>query len=123
MLRGRRVFMPVASSVLAHRPAALAVPTALAAGAQQRQMTDKILFGTVSSLMTCSTTLLLFHLLVAPVGPTVAAATAATAAASGALCIIDGGESAGTGFGSVVGVFIGVMGGYYAKSQQEPWRK
>ncbi|GET90603.1 hypothetical protein, conserved [Leishmania tarentolae] len=88
-----------------------------------RRFTDKVLIGSCSSLLTCSTTTGLFHLLVTPVSPSVAVATLATAAASGALCVVDGGSLNGTTFGAVVGIFIGAMGGFYAKSQKEPWRK
>ncbi|CAJ1031399.1 hypothetical protein Q4I32_005815 [Leishmania shawi] len=89
----------------------------------RRRFTDKVLIGSCSSLFTCSTTTGLFHLLVTPVSPSVALATLATAAASGALCVVDGGSLNGTTFGAVVGIFIGAMGGFYAKSQKEPWRK
>ncbi|KAG5496484.1 hypothetical protein JIQ42_03310 [Leishmania sp. Namibia] len=88
-----------------------------------RRFTDKVLIGSCSSLFTCSTTTGLFHLLVTPVSPSVALATLATAAASGALCVVDGGSLNGTTFGAVVGIFVGAMGGFYAKSQKEPWRK
>ncbi|CAG9578126.1 conserved hypothetical protein [Leishmania major strain Friedlin] len=88
-----------------------------------RRFTDKVLIGSCSSFLTCSTTTGLFHLLVTPISPSVALATLATAAASGALCVVDGGSLNGTTFGAVVGIFIGAMGGFYAKSQKEPWRK
>ncbi|CBZ28698.1 conserved hypothetical protein [Leishmania mexicana MHOM/GT/2001/U1103] len=88
-----------------------------------RRFTDKVLIGSCSSLFTCSTTTGLFHLLVTPISPSVALATLATAAASGALCVVDGGSLNGTTFGAVVGIFVGAMGGFYAKSQKEPWRK
>ena len=88
-----------------------------------RQFTDKLLIGAISSCLTCSTTLGLFHLLVTPVTPSIAAATVATATATGACVVIDGGSQGGSSFGAVAGVFVGAMGGFYAKSQKEPWRK
>lgn len=89
-----------------------------------RRFTDKVLIGSFSAFLTSATTMSLFHLIVTPVSPTIGITTVATATASGALCVIDGGkESAGTSFGAVVGVFIGAMGGYYSKTQKEPWRK
>lgn len=89
----------------------------------RRAFTDRLLIGSCASFLTSVTTLSLFHLIVTPVNSSIALATIATATASGALCIIDGGSEGGTSFGAVVGVFIGAMGGFYAKSQKEPWRK
>ncbi|KAG5498530.1 hypothetical protein JKF63_02816 [Porcisia hertigi] len=91
--------------------------------ASSRRFTDKVLIGSCSSLLTCSTTIGLFHLLVTPVSLSIAAATLATATASGALCVVDGGNVNSTTFGAVVGIFIGAVGGFYAKSEKEPWRK
>ncbi|KPA82984.1 hypothetical protein ABB37_02724 [Leptomonas pyrrhocoris] len=88
-----------------------------------RHFTDKVFIGSCSAFLTCATTLSLFHLLVTPLSASIGAATMATATASGACCVIDGGSEGGTSFGAVVGVFIGAMGGFYAKSQKEPWRK
>jgi hypothetical protein len=88
-----------------------------------RQFTDKLLIGSCSAFLTCATTLGLFHLLVSPLSQMTTAATLATAVASGASCVIDGSSEGGTSFGAVVGVFVGAVGGFYAKSQNEPWRK
>lgn len=88
-----------------------------------RLYTDKILIGSCSAGLTCTTTLVLSHLLMTPLTPSIFAITVATAAASGACCVIDGGQEGGTTFGAVMGIFIGAIGSYYAKSKNEPWRK
>ncbi|CCW61768.1 unnamed protein product [Phytomonas sp. EM1] len=89
----------------------------------QRCIADKILIGSCSSFLTSFSTLGLFHLLVVPLSSTIAMATLATATATGALCVIDGGSQDGTTFGAIVGIFIGGLGGFYAKSKNEPWKK
>ncbi|KAH9579867.1 hypothetical protein LSM04_003288 [Trypanosoma melophagium] len=90
----------------------------------KRRFTDKIVVGSFAALSTSVTILGIFHLLVTPVSSTIAAATLSAAAVSGALVVFEGGKNeGGTTFGAVLGVFFGVMGGYYAKSSKEPWRK
>ncbi|EPY28334.1 hypothetical protein STCU_05183 [Strigomonas culicis] len=99
----------------------VAAPTMLTA---RRHFTDKLVVGASAATLTCTSTLGVFHLIVTPVSASIAIATIGCAAASGAAVIIDGGkESSGSTFGAVVGAFIGAMGGFYAKSQSEPWRK
>lgn len=88
-----------------------------------RPFTDKMLIGSCSGVLTSTTTIGLFHLLVTPVSATIAASTIATAGVAGMMSVIDGGKSGGTTMGALFGVIIGVMGGAYAKSQKEPWRK
>lgn len=94
-----------------------------ALAASTRCYTDRVLIGCCSAVLTSTTTIGLYHLIVTPVSLTIGLATVATAAASGALCVIDGGSSGGTSFGAVVGIVFGALGGSYAKSQKEPWRK
>ncbi|RNF26162.1 uncharacterized protein Tco025E_01562 [Trypanosoma conorhini] len=90
----------------------------------RRQFTDKVVVGSCAALSTSVTILGIFHLIVTPVSPTIAAATLSAAAVSGALVVFEGGSNeGGTTFGAVLGVFFGAMGGYYAKSSKEPWRK
>ncbi|AAZ11723.1 uncharacterized protein TEOVI_000542900 [Trypanosoma equiperdum] len=90
----------------------------------QRRFTDKVVLGTCSALSTSTTILAIFHLLVTPVSGTIAAATLSASAVSGALVILEGDSStSGTAFGAVLGVVFGGIGGYYAKSSKEPWRK
>ncbi|KAG8347464.1 hypothetical protein ERJ75_001244100 [Trypanosoma vivax] len=90
----------------------------------QRQFTDKLTLGTCSAVCTSTTILAVFHLLVTPVSAAIGAATLSAAAAGGALVVLEGDNStSGTAFGAVVGVVFGGIGGYYAKSSKEPWRK
>ncbi|KEG10791.1 hypothetical protein DQ04_03291080 [Trypanosoma grayi] len=89
----------------------------------KRRFTDKIAVGSVAALSTSMTILGIFHLIVTPVSPTIAVATISAATVSGALVVFEGGNEGGTTFGAVLGVFFGAMGGYYAKSSKEPWRK
>ncbi|CCW67933.1 unnamed protein product [Phytomonas sp. Hart1] len=89
----------------------------------RRHVADKILVGSGASLLTACSTLGLFHLLVVPLTSAIAMASLATATATGALCVIDGGSQDGTTFGAIVGAFIAGLGGFYAKSQNEPWKK
>lgn len=87
-------------------------------------MQDKIITGSLAAALSSTTTLTLCHLFVVPLPLGIASSTFATATASGALCAFEGGEGdTGTNFGSVVGVFIGCIGAYYAKSSSEPWRQ
>ncbi|EAN94788.1 hypothetical protein C3747_41g122 [Trypanosoma cruzi] len=91
---------------------------------QNRRFGDKIVVGSCAALSTSVTILGIFHLIVTPVSPAIAAATLSAAAVSGALVVFEGGKNeGGTTFGAVIGVFFGAMGGYYAKSSKEPWRK
>eukprot|EP00796_Vickermania_ingenoplastis_P011612 gene11612-8001_t len=90
--------------------------------AQRRAYTDKVLIGASAATITSSTTIALFHLIVTPLSLSLCVATVATAAVSGSLTIIDGGDST-TSLGAIFGFIIGAMGGFYGKSQKEPWRK
>lgn len=86
--------------------------------------TDKVVVGACAATCTSVTTIGVFHLLVTPVSAMIAFATVAAAASSGALAAIEGGkEEGGSSFGAVCGIFFGAIGGYYAKSSKEPWRK
>lgn len=122
MFRPYRVMAPAMQRVATTATSTTSMGALLAAQ-RHASVTDKILIGSTAAFITSSTTMGLFHLIVTPVSASIAAATIATATASGALCVIDGGGEGSTSFGAVVGVFIGAMGGYYAKSQKEPWRK
>lgn len=92
-------------------------------GVQRRFFMDKVLIGASASALTCSTTLAVFHLIVTPLSASIAAMTLALAAISGSMTIIDGGGAKTTQLGALFGFVVGVVGGFYAKSQQEPWRK
>ncbi len=95
-------------------------------GSSRGMKTDKIISGSVSATLTSSTVIAAFHLVVVPVPFSVAGATVAAAAVTGAMSIFEGGvndDTHGTSFGSVAGIFLGGIGGYYAKSANEPWRK
>lgn len=107
-------------SLLARRGGAVMRP---ALHTPTRHFTDKVLLGSSSALLTCSTTLGLFHLLVTPVSATIGLASLATAVGSGALCFVDGGSASPTTFGALMGLVVGAFGGYYTKSEKEPWRK
>eukprot|EP00331_Platyophrya_macrostoma_P029208 CAMPEP_0176437112 /NCGR_PEP_ID=MMETSP0127-20121128/18411_1 /TAXON_ID=938130 /ORGANISM="Platyophrya macrostoma, Strain WH" /LENGTH=118 /DNA_ID=CAMNT_0017820643 /DNA_START=54 /DNA_END=410 /DNA_ORIENTATION=- len=85
--------------------------------------TDKVVVGAVAATCTSVTTIGVFHLIVTPVSLTIGVSTVAAAAASGALAAIEGDKEGGSSFGAVCGIFFGAIGGYYAKSSKEPWRK
>jgi hypothetical protein len=86
--------------------------------------TDKVVVGASAAACTSITTIGLFHLIVTPVSLTIGVATICAATASGALAAVEGGkEEGGSSFGAVCGIFFGAIGGYYAKSSKEPWRK
>lgn len=84
---------------------------------------DKVAVGAASSCVTCGSTLALFHLIVTPLSASLAATTLGLAALTGSMTIIDGGGDKITQLGAVFGFIVGLMGGYFGKSQQEPWRK
>ena len=85
---------------------------------------EKIVTGSVSAFLTSTTVVGAFHLIVVPVPLSVAGATIAAATCSGAMCVFEGtDDQGGTSFGAVCGIFLGAIGGYYAKSASEPWRK
>ncbi len=100
------------------------MPSAL--GSTRGLKTDKIIAGAVSATLTSSTIIGAFHLVVVPVSLSLAGATIAASAVTGAMSIFEGGvndDAGGTSFGAVAGIFLGSIGGYYAKSANEPWRK
>lgn len=85
--------------------------------------TSKITLGAGSAFVTSTATLGMFHLIVSPVSAGIAAATLVSATASGAFAAFEGGkEESGSSFGAVMGLVFGGIGGYYAKSCNEPWR-
>ena len=109
------------SAAAALRPAMMPLPLSTATRSIN---TDKVVVGACAATCTSVTTIGVFHLLVTPVSAMIAFATIAAAASSGALAAIEGGkEEGGSSFGAVCGIFFGAIGGYYAKSSKEPWRK
>jgi hypothetical protein len=95
---------------------------AAAAPAASSGRKEKLIAGATSAAVTATGVLSVFHLLVCPVTASIAVGSIAGSAATGALSAFEGGEG-GAGFGSVVGLFIGGMGGWYAKTSTEPWSK
>eukprot|EP00744_Colponema_vietnamica_P019334 GILI01027342.1.p1 GENE.GILI01027342.1~~GILI01027342.1.p1 ORF type:complete len:124 (+),score=40.81 GILI01027342.1:59-430(+) len=87
-------------------------------------MQDKLLTGAAAAFLSSTSVIGLFHLIVIPLTGTVALSTIAAATATGALSAFEGGEgSSGTAFGTLAGAFIGALGGYFAKSSNEPWNE
>lgn len=85
--------------------------------------TEKMATGSLSALSSSAITTGVFHLFVCQVPAAVAAGTLAAATVSGACIAIEGGkdDAGGASFGTVCGMFFGFIGGYYAKTSQEPW--
>ena len=109
--------------------AASASPAVLFAGAgpsaQARGVkTDKMVAGAIGATMSSAVVIGTFHLIVVKVPLLIAAGTIGGSAISGVCAAFEGGEGSGGGaFGSIIGVFLGGLGAYYAKTSTEPWRK
>jgi hypothetical protein len=82
--------------------------------------TDKMLIGALGAFMSSTATIGLFHLLVIKVPLTMLAGTIGAATVSGLFAALEG--DAGASFGTVVGLFFGGIGCYFAKSANEPWK-
>ncbi len=84
---------------------------------------EKLVLGALGATATSTSVIAVCHLFVCQVPPTVAFGSVAGAALTGALGVFEGEGSGGTGFGSAIGIFLGCVGAWYAKSSNEPWSK
>lgn len=110
---GRRVSAKIPSSMLG------------VMGQQRRHSATvtKAASGAGSACISCAAVLSVCHLIVTPVGSSVALATMAAAGLSGAACVVEGSkDDSGGGFGAITGLFVGGMGAWYSKSVSQPWR-
>jgi hypothetical protein len=86
--------------------------------------TDKMIAGAIGATISSTVVIGTFHLIVAKVPLMVAAGTIVGSGLSGVLAAFEGGEGGNSGaFGSAIGIFLGCIGAYYAKTSTEPWRK
>lgn len=84
---------------------------------------EKVILGALGATATSTSVIAVCHLFVCQVPATVAFGSVAGAALTGALGVFEGEGSGGTGFGSAIGIFLGGVGAWYAKSSNEPWSK
>lgn len=88
-----------------------------------RFYTDRLLIGCSAATLSCGTSLAAFHLIVTPLSASLAAATLLMAALTGSMVFLEGEGGRDTQIGAIMGFVIGIIGGFYGKSQHEPWRK
>lgn len=98
-------------------------PAAATTAATRGVKTDKMIAGAIASTTSAAVVIGTFHLIVVKVPLYIAAGTIGGAAFSGIFAAFEGEGGGGAGFGSIIGVFLGGIGAYYAKTTTEPWRK
>lgn len=117
-------FLPTSATTSCIRPATTSpLPFGILCQTPRRFYTDKILIGASAASLTCGSTLAIFHLLVTPLSASLAVTTLVVAAITGSMSFLEGEGGRDTQIGAVLGFFVGIFGGYYGKSQHEPWRK
>lgn len=104
---------------------AVSTPLSFSTGyrASHRFYTDRLLIGSSAATLSCGSSLAAFHLIVTPLSASLAAATLLMAALTGSMVFLEGEGGRDTQIGAIMGFVIGVIGGFYGKSQHEPWRK
>ena len=116
--------LAVSSSKLKSDTAASASATAGASkkeGFLTEAKKEKLILGALGATCSSMSVLGVCHLFVCQVPLTVAGGSVAGAALTGALGVFEGEGSGGAGFGTAIGIFLGGVGAWYAKSQDQPW--
>lgn len=84
---------------------------------------EKLVAGALGATVSSMSVLGVCHLLVCEVPLAVAGGSVGGAALTGALGVFEGEGSGGSGFGTAIGIFLGGVGAWYAKTSTEPWSK
>jgi hypothetical protein len=82
---------------------------------------EKILAGAIAATASSLSVIGVCHLIVCEVPLTIGVGSVAGAALTGALGVFEGEGSGGSGFGTAIGIFLGAVGAYFAKTSTEPW--
>lgn len=101
-------------------------PAGAVVTAQRGLKVDKMIAGAIGATLSSSVIIGVFHLIVVKVPLAVAAGTIAGSGFTGIFAAFEGGkdgEGSVAAFGTLIGVFLGCLGAYYAKTSAEPWRK